>query len=132
MRFKIRLKYSTKQWRKYWYLCIYVFKWLHNVYLFVIVYFRVPESRFFSTLYPKPLFLSAGSSFTLPITFRPLEKVLYEDKIVFYFKVSFVDILQNDTLYFCMNPVDNIEEAAVDIQAKDLFIFLILHNGKEK
>jgi len=48
--------------------------------------YRVPESRFFSTLYPKPLFLSAGSSFTLPITFRPLETVGYDDQVVFFFK----------------------------------------------
>ena len=46
-------------------------------------YYRVPESRFFTTLYPKPIVLSAGTSFTLPVTFRPLEKNVYEDRIVF-------------------------------------------------
>ncbi|XP_050388962.1 cilia- and flagella-associated protein 65 [Patella vulgata] len=45
--------------------------------------FNVPKSRFFSTLYPKPIVLSAGTSFTLPVTFRPLEKSVYEDKIQF-------------------------------------------------
>ena len=50
--------------------------------------FRVPSSRFFTTLYPKPIVLSAGTSFTLPITFRPLEKDVYEDKIEFLTNVS--------------------------------------------
>ncbi|ESO88046.1 hypothetical protein LOTGIDRAFT_219687 [Lottia gigantea] len=45
--------------------------------------YNVPSSRFFSTLYPKPIVLSAGTSFTLPVTFRPLEKNVYEDKIRF-------------------------------------------------
>ncbi|ELU10422.1 hypothetical protein CAPTEDRAFT_209666 [Capitella teleta] len=45
--------------------------------------FRGPNSRFFTTLYPKPIVLSAGTSYTLPITFRPLEKVFYDDSIDF-------------------------------------------------
>ncbi|CAG5126792.1 unnamed protein product, partial [Candidula unifasciata] len=42
--------------------------------------------NFFTTLYPKPIFLSAGASFTLPVTFRPLEDVEYHDKIIFVLK----------------------------------------------
>ncbi|XP_076448439.1 cilia- and flagella-associated protein 65-like [Babylonia areolata] len=45
--------------------------------------FSAPKTRFFTTLYPKPLSLSAGTSFTLPITFRPLERVRYQDGISF-------------------------------------------------
>ncbi|CAK8673924.1 unnamed protein product [Clavelina lepadiformis] len=45
--------------------------------------YKVPSSRFFSTLFPQVVVLSAGTSFTLPITFRPLEKERYEDKIEF-------------------------------------------------
>ncbi|KAK7113832.1 cilia- and flagella-associated protein 65-like isoform X2 [Littorina saxatilis] len=45
--------------------------------------FSAPNTRFFSTLYPKPVTLSAGTSFTLPITFRPLEKIRYDDAIAF-------------------------------------------------
>ncbi|CAH1790082.1 unnamed protein product [Owenia fusiformis] len=45
--------------------------------------YNVPSSRFFSTLYPQPIVLSAGTSYTLPVTFRPLEKNVYEDKIAF-------------------------------------------------
>ena len=46
-------------------------------------YFRTPTSRFFNTLYPQPIVLSAGTSFTLPVTFRPLEKTVYNDVIEF-------------------------------------------------
>lgn len=45
--------------------------------------FSAPKTRFFTTLYPKQVVLSAGTSFTLPITFRPLEKIKYEDSITF-------------------------------------------------
>lgn len=48
--------------------------------------YRGPETRFFSTIYPKPIFLSAGASFTLPVTFRPLENIPYDDSIVFTLK----------------------------------------------
>jgi hypothetical protein len=54
--------------------------------------YRVPSTRFFSTLYPKPLVLSAGTSFSLPVTFRPLEKVVYTDKIEFHLKVSILHV----------------------------------------
>ncbi|XP_074643169.1 cilia- and flagella-associated protein 65-like [Tubulanus polymorphus] len=45
--------------------------------------YSVPGTRFFSTLYPQPISLSAGTSFTLPVTFRPLEKKVYDDEIEF-------------------------------------------------
>ncbi|KAJ7389222.1 hypothetical protein OS493_032690 [Desmophyllum pertusum] len=45
--------------------------------------YKSPSSRFFTTLYPKPIVLSSGTSFTLPVTFRPLEKGQYEDCIQF-------------------------------------------------
>ncbi|EDV21132.1 uncharacterized protein TRIADDRAFT_60400 [Trichoplax adhaerens] len=48
--------------------------------------FLVPTTRYFTTLYPKVITLSAGTSFTLPITFRPLEKNTYEDQIEFQSK----------------------------------------------
>ncbi|XP_071101269.1 cilia- and flagella-associated protein 65-like isoform X1 [Haliotis cracherodii] len=54
--------------------------------------YKVPSSRFFSTVYPKPIVLSAGTSFTLPITFRPLEKKQYEDQIQFRTKDGDFDI----------------------------------------
>ncbi|KAL5005595.1 hypothetical protein ScPMuIL_016753 [Solemya velum] len=52
----------------------------------------VPSTRFFSTLYPKPIVLSAGTSFSLPITFRPLEKVSYQDKVEFHTKDGSFDV----------------------------------------
>ena len=50
--------------------------------------FRTPTSRFFNTLYPQPIVLSAGTSFTLPVTFRPLEKNIYSDVLEFTTNVS--------------------------------------------
>ncbi|XP_078326129.1 cilia- and flagella-associated protein 65-like isoform X1 [Crassostrea virginica] len=54
--------------------------------------YRVPSTRFFTTLYPKPVILSAGTSFSLPVTFRPLEKVVYNDKIEFHLKDGSFDV----------------------------------------
>ena len=48
---------------------------------------RVPKSRFFTTLHPKIISLSPGTTFTLPITFRPLEKIKYED----YLEINQID-----------------------------------------
>ncbi|XP_056390442.1 cilia- and flagella-associated protein 65 [Hyla sarda] len=45
--------------------------------------FSPPVTPFFKTLFPQTVTLSAGTSFTLPITFRPLEKRDYEDAITF-------------------------------------------------
>ncbi|XP_077974570.1 cilia- and flagella-associated protein 65-like [Styela clava] len=45
--------------------------------------YKVPSSRFFSTLFPQVIVLSAGTSFTLPLTFKPLEKIAYDDRIEF-------------------------------------------------
>ncbi|XP_052236731.1 cilia- and flagella-associated protein 65-like [Dreissena polymorpha] len=55
--------------------------------------YNVPSSRFFTTLYPKPIVLSAGTSFSLPVTFRPLEKIVYDDKITFHTKEGTFEIL---------------------------------------
>jgi len=39
-------------------------------------------------MYPQPLTLSPGNAFSLPVTFRPLENVVYEDQIEFSTNVS--------------------------------------------
>ena len=46
--------------------------------------FSAPKSKIFTTLFPKPLTLSPGTTFTLPITFRPVEKVEYHDYVEIY------------------------------------------------
>jgi cilia- and flagella-associated protein 65 len=38
------------------------------------------------TIYPKLITLSPGTSFNLPVTFKPLEKINYEDWIEFVFQ----------------------------------------------
>eukprot|EP00118_Oscarella_pearsei_P004948 m.21985 g.21985 ORF g.21985 m.21985 type:complete len:1729 (+) comp28260_c0_seq1:44-5230(+) len=45
--------------------------------------YRLPESHFFTTVYPQPIILSAGTTFSLPIIFKPEEKAIYEDAIKF-------------------------------------------------
>ncbi|KAM4025635.1 LOW QUALITY PROTEIN: cilia- and flagella-associated protein 65 [Anomaloglossus baeobatrachus] len=45
--------------------------------------FSPPVTTFFKTLFPQTVTLNAGTSFTLPITFCPLEKQDYEDAITF-------------------------------------------------
>ena len=42
---------------------------------------RLPKTRYFSTLFPKTICLSPGTTFVLPITFRPLDRIRYEDYI---------------------------------------------------
>ncbi|XP_060587307.1 cilia- and flagella-associated protein 65-like isoform X2 [Ruditapes philippinarum] len=54
--------------------------------------YNVPSTRFFTTLYPKQIVLSAGTSFSLPVTFRPLEKSVYDDKITFHTKEGTFEI----------------------------------------
>ncbi|NXH10513.1 CFA65 protein, partial [Bucco capensis] len=45
--------------------------------------YRCPSTQFFFTVFPQPITLSPGMSFTLPIIFRPTEKREYEDSICF-------------------------------------------------
>ncbi|XP_029386708.1 cilia- and flagella-associated protein 65 [Echeneis naucrates] len=47
------------------------------------LHFRPPVSKFFSTLIPQIIVLSPGTSFSIPITFRPLQRCEYEDSIEF-------------------------------------------------
>jgi hypothetical protein len=42
----------------------------------------MPETKFFTTLFPKMISLSPGTTFTLPVTFRPLEKKIHQDFII--------------------------------------------------
>ncbi len=44
---------------------------------------RIPRTRFFVTLYPKVISLSPGTSYNLPVTFKPLENIAYTDEIKF-------------------------------------------------
>ncbi|XP_072274117.1 cilia- and flagella-associated protein 65 [Pyxicephalus adspersus] len=67
--------------------------------------FSPPATPFFSTLFPQTVTLSAGTSFSLPITFRPLEKRDYEDSITFetdegIFSVTLQSTLPRHTLTF--------------------------------
>ncbi|XP_013095381.2 cilia- and flagella-associated protein 65-like isoform X1 [Biomphalaria glabrata] len=48
--------------------------------------YRAPETRFFAVDFPKPIFLSSGASHSILIAFRPLENIVYNDKITFTLK----------------------------------------------
>ncbi|XP_067843127.1 cilia- and flagella-associated protein 65 isoform X2 [Heptranchias perlo] len=52
-----------------------------------------PSTKFFTTLFPQPVLLSAGTSYSLPVTFCGLEKQNYEDRIVFEMKTGTFSIL---------------------------------------
>lgn len=43
--------------------------------------YKIPESKYFTTLYPKQITLNPGNSYSLPITFHPQEKKVYEDVV---------------------------------------------------
>ncbi|XP_060910642.1 cilia- and flagella-associated protein 65 [Labrus mixtus] len=47
---------------------------------------RPPGSKFFTTLIPQIIFISPGTSFSVPIIFRPLQRCEYEDSIEFQCK----------------------------------------------
>lgn len=42
---------------------------------------RCPSTRFFITVFPQPIALSPGMSLTLPVIFRPTEKVKWKHQI---------------------------------------------------
>ncbi|XP_051260176.1 cilia- and flagella-associated protein 65 isoform X3 [Dicentrarchus labrax] len=44
---------------------------------------RPPVSKFFTTMIPQTIVLSPGTSFSMPVIFRPLQKCEYEDSIEF-------------------------------------------------
>ncbi|XP_035030976.2 cilia- and flagella-associated protein 65 [Hippoglossus stenolepis] len=50
------------------------------------LHLRPPESKFFTILCPQIIFLSPGMSFSILITFRPLQRYDYEDSIGFQSK----------------------------------------------
>ena len=41
----------------------------------------MPQSQIFSTTFPQPIVLGSGTSHTLPVTFKPLEKRVFSDAI---------------------------------------------------
>ncbi|KAK2839571.1 hypothetical protein Q5P01_013311 [Channa striata] len=47
------------------------------------LHLRPPVSKFFTTLIPQIIVLSPGTSFSVPVTFKPLQRCEYEDTIEF-------------------------------------------------
>lgn len=83
-------------------------------YVRFVAHCRNPSSRYFTTLYPQPIALGAGNSFVLPITFRPLEKTIYEDQ------VEFISTVGDDVsgLFLILLPI---------LFLKHLYLFHCIH-----
>ncbi|XP_066544141.1 cilia- and flagella-associated protein 65 isoform X2 [Amia ocellicauda] len=60
--------------------------------------FKSPSSKFFTTLFPQTIVLSPGTSFSLPVTFRSLEKRENSDAIEFECKEGVFRVLLRATL----------------------------------
>ncbi|XP_035460487.2 cilia- and flagella-associated protein 65 isoform X2 [Scophthalmus maximus] len=56
------------------------------------LYLRPPVSKFFTTSIPKIIFLSPGTSFSVPVCFRPLQRCEYEDSIEFQGKEGSIQV----------------------------------------
>ncbi|XP_030045297.1 cilia- and flagella-associated protein 65 [Microcaecilia unicolor] len=63
--------------------------------------FSPPTTIFFTTMLPQSIILSPGTSFSLPITFRPMEKREYEDCISFHMREGRFTISLCATLPHC-------------------------------
>ncbi|KAK5861375.1 hypothetical protein PBY51_022778 [Eleginops maclovinus] len=50
------------------------------------LHIRPPVSKFFTTLVPQTIVISPGTSFSVPISFRPLKRCEYEDSVDFQSK----------------------------------------------
>ncbi|XP_072117075.1 cilia- and flagella-associated protein 65 isoform X2 [Mobula birostris] len=62
--------------------------------------YRPPSTKFFTTLFPQPVVLSPGTSYSLPVTFCAVEKQEYEDRIVFETNGGMFSILLRASLPF--------------------------------
>ncbi|XP_029113584.1 cilia- and flagella-associated protein 65 [Scleropages formosus] len=60
--------------------------------------FRPPVSTVFSTILPQTILLSPGTSFSLPVTFRPLQKHEYSDSIEFRSKAGVFQVSLRATI----------------------------------
>jgi len=63
--------------------------------------FTPANCSIFEFIYPQPIFISAGTSFTMPFTFRPVDKVEYEDFIEFYTEDNLTRFKVNIRSVFC-------------------------------
>ncbi|XP_072541753.1 cilia- and flagella-associated protein 65 isoform X2 [Salminus brasiliensis] len=93
--------------------------------------FRPPMSTFFTTPFPHTIFLSPGTSFSLPVTFRPLQKCEYVDNIEFEcregaFQVSLRAVL----LHHALELPDSVQLPPCAVQHSSKTNFLIRNVSK--
>ncbi|XP_046903244.1 cilia- and flagella-associated protein 65 [Hypomesus transpacificus] len=60
--------------------------------------FRPPVSKFFTTLFPQLIVLSPGMSYSLPVTFHPLDRCEYQDSIEFQSKNGLFQVCLRATI----------------------------------
>ncbi|MCJ8732733.1 hypothetical protein PDJAM_G00214590 [Pangasius djambal] len=88
--------------------------------------FRPPVSKVFTTLFPQTIILSPGTSFSLPITFHPLQECEHVDSIEFRCKEgTFLVKLCAVMLHHALELPDSVQlpSCAVQHSTKTSFLF---------
>ncbi|KAI4873066.1 hypothetical protein NFI96_025495 [Prochilodus magdalenae] len=93
--------------------------------------FRPPMSKFFNTLFPQTISLSPGTSFSLPITFRPLQKCEYVDNIEFLCKEGTFQVsLRAVMLHHALELPDSVQLPPCAVQHSSNTSFLFRNASK--
>ncbi|KAG9271575.1 cilia- and flagella-associated protein 65 isoform X1 [Astyanax mexicanus] len=93
--------------------------------------FRPPLSNIFTTLFPHTIKLSPGTSFSLPITFRPLQKCEYVDSIEFECKEGTFQVsLSAVMLQHALELPDSVQLPPCAVQHSSKTSFLIRNVSK--
>ncbi|KAL7881952.1 hypothetical protein AOLI_G00088010 [Acnodon oligacanthus] len=93
--------------------------------------FRPPVSKFFNTLFPQTIILSPGTSFSLPISFRPLHKCEYVDNVEFHCKEGTFQVsLRAVMLYHALELPDSVQLPPCAVQHSSSTNFLFRNASK--
>ncbi|XP_066497191.1 cilia- and flagella-associated protein 65 isoform X2 [Hoplias malabaricus] len=93
--------------------------------------FRPPVSKVFTTQFPQTIILSPGTSFSLPITFRPLKKREYVDAIEFQNKEGTFQISLHAVMpYHALDLPDSVQLPPCAVQHSSSTSFLFHNAGK--
>nr|XP_033800998.1 cilia- and flagella-associated protein 65 [Geotrypetes seraphini]XP_033800999.1 cilia- and flagella-associated protein 65 [Geotrypetes seraphini]XP_033801000.1 cilia- and flagella-associated protein 65 [Geotrypetes seraphini] len=93
--------------------------------------FSPPTSIFFTTMPPQMIMLSPGTSFSIPITFRPMEKREYEDHINFHMMEGMFTIALYATLLRCKLQIPESLNLPICAVGDSSEAFFTIHNTGE-